>query len=129
MKCGLKITGLVLLLGGLTSLGGCVYPAYYQRSGVVYSDDAQYSRGNAAVDADDDAGYYYAAPGYGYYNGYYNPWWGYGPFIGLGFYGSYGGGHGYRGPWRGSYYHHGGSWGGHASTHGGSAHGAPSGHH
>lgn len=129
MKRGIRITGLVLLLGLFTALGGCVYPAYYQRPGVVYSDDGQYRGGNAAVDAYDDDGYvdgYYASPGY-----YYNPWWGYGPYIGLGFYGSYwggwGGGHrgGYHGPWRGGY--HGGV------AHGGAHMSAPShgggGHH
>jgi len=102
MKRGIRITGLVLLLGLFTALGGCVYPAYYQRPGVVYNDDGQYRGGNAAVDAYDydDADYY--APGY-----YYNPWWGYGPYIGLGFYGSYwccGGHRGYHGPWRGGYH-------------------------
>jgi hypothetical protein len=127
----MRVTGLVLALALLTGLGGCVYPAYYGRPGVVYSDQAGYAgNGNAVVDYDDDADYGYASPGY-----YYSPgWYGYGygwPYVGLGFYGGYWGGRGgYRGPWRGGYYHHGGGgWGGHGGSHGGSSGGHSSGGH
>ncbi len=141
MKRGMKILGTSLLLGALTALGGCVYPpAYYQRTGVVYSDDGQYGRGNAAVDANDDDGYYYAPDYYapGYYD---NPWWGYGPYFGLGL-GFYGGGyccgHHHRGPWRHGYdgghgghsgYGGRGGYGAHGGAHSGSAGHGGGGHH
>lgn len=66
---------ILLAAGVLLGLSGCVYtPGYYARPGVSYDD-----------------GYYYA-PGY-----YANPWccYGYGPWIGLDFYGGYYH-HGYR---------------------------------
>jgi hypothetical protein len=98
MTRAIKFVGIATLLGAGMALGGCVYdPAYYHRTGVVYSD------GNAAVDYDDS---YYSAPDYYYSPGYYGPYWGpyYGwgwPYVSLGFYGSYYGGyhHGYRGPY------------------------------
>lgn len=124
MRRAMKIIGTVLLLGTLTALGACVYPpAYYQRTGVAYSDEGPYA-GNAAVDAYDDADPYYA-PGY-----YYDPWWGYGPYFGLGL-GFYGGGyccrgHHYHGPWRHGY---GGRYGGgHTMAHGGGVHSGSAGH-
>lgn len=69
-----KRTILLLLLAILVSLAGCVmYPAYYPY----------------------DTGYYYAP----YYPSYY-----YGPYLsvpyGVDFYGSFGGHHGYGGPYR-----------------------------
>ena len=115
-----RVLGLVLVTGLLASLGGCVYPAY-QRPSVVYDDGTV---GGDSYDGDYaySSGYvpnYYAGYGYGY--GYYDPWYyGYGPFIGLGFYGSYrfggfhhGYGHGYGG--HGS---HGSSSGSSGSHHG-----------
>jgi hypothetical protein len=150
MKSGIKIGAMLLSVGAMTALGGCVYPAgYYQRTGVVYGDGGgpAYGGGNAAVDTQDDyaypadvgygAGYYGydAGPWYGYGYGY-----GYGPVIGLGFYGGgyWGGGRGYRGPWRGGGGHYGygghGGWGGHGGVahssggHASSGHGG-GGHH
>lgn len=121
MTRAIKLAGIAAMLGASMALGGCVYdPAYYHRTGVVYSD------GNAAVDYNDG---YYSAPDYygpGYYgSGYYGPYWGpyYGwgwPSVSLGFYGGYYGyHHGYRGP----YHPH--SWSGRTS---GSVH-TPSPHH
>jgi hypothetical protein len=114
-----RLTGLVLAAGLLASLGGCYYPAY-QRPGVVY-DDGTAVRGDVVTrDYDYDDGYYYAPAYYGGYGyGYYDPWYyGYGgPFIGLGFYGSYGHRwHGGHGNW------HGGSHDWHGSHSGGSTH-------
>ena len=98
---------ILLAVGALLALGGCVYsPGYYARPGVVYDDG---TTDYAPVDG--YAGGYYA-PGY-YYS---DPWCCYGsawPWFGGGVYGSfyYGG----RGHWRG----------GHGGWHGGNTHAAP----
>lgn len=136
MKRAVRTVGMLGSLALAMALGGCIYdPAYYHRSGVVYSDGMAVGGapvdGNAVVDADDDVGYAYAAPGYYYGPGYYGSgYYGYGwPYVGLGLgfgfgYGGYGHGHGgYHGPWRhgGGYYPHGG-WAGRGG--GGSGHGS-----
>lgn len=90
--------GILLAVGALLALGGCVYtPGYYSRPGVVYDD--------GAADYPPAAGYDdgYPAPGY-----YADPWCCYGsvwPWVGLNFYGGYySGGRGWHGGhrWRGS---------------------------
>jgi hypothetical protein len=110
-----RLMGLVLAASMLTMLGGCVYgPGYYQRPGVAYDDGTSVGGANVG-----DYDYAYA-PGYyapGYYAGYYDPWccygYGYGPFLGFGFYCNY-------------YFHgHGGFRGG--PGHGGGPHGGPHG--
>ena len=115
-----RLVGLILAAGVLGTLGGCVYPAY-ERPGVVYDDGAVVGRGSSYYDDDYGYGYGYArAPAY--YAGYYDPWYyGYGgPWLGLGFYGSYySGGHHH-----GGYYHH----GSHNYSHG-SHSGSGSNHH
>lgn len=98
---------ILLAVGALLALGGCVYsPGYYARPGVVYDDGtADYAPVDAYV-----GGYY--APGY-YYS---DPWCCYGsawPWFGGGVYGSYY--YGGRGHWRG----------GHGGWHGGNTHAAP----
>ena len=119
MKRAIRIAGVAALLGAGFALGGCVYdPAYYHRTGAVYSS------GNAAVDYDD--GYYYSSPDYYYpadygpgpYWGPYSGGWGW-PYVSLGFYGSY---YGHHHGYRGSYYPH--SWSGRSG-----GHAAPPHHH
>jgi len=74
MKRAIRIAGVAALLGAGFALGGCVYdPAYYHRTGAVYSS------GNAAVDYDD--GYYYSSPDY-YYPADYGPGPYWGPYYG-----------------------------------------------
>ena len=116
-----RVMGLVLAACAFATLGGCVYgPGYYQRPGVVYDDGATVGY---------ETGYAYA-PGYRGYA--YDPWYGgygygYGPWFGLGFSGSYyfGGhhGHGHDGG------HHGGNWHGGDHHSGGSHNGSHNGHH
>lgn len=116
-----RVMSLVLAACAFATLGGCVYgPGYYQRPGVVYDDGATVGY---------DSGYAYA-PGYRGYA--YDPWYGgygygYGPWFGLGFSGSYyfGGhhGHGHDGG------HHGGNWHGGDHHSGGSHDGSHGGHH
>ena len=96
MKYPFRAATLMLAVGLIASVGGCVY--YPVRSGVIYDG----RNGNAVVDYDDSA---VIGPGPGYVDyGYYNPYWygpgwyGYGgPAVSLGFYGGY---------WGGGYYHH-----------------------
>jgi hypothetical protein len=110
-----------LAAGVLLTLGGCVYgPGYYQRPGVVYDNGSA-----TGAYYDDDYGPGYAGPAYypGYYYGpsyAYDPWCCYGwPWgVGLGFYGYYGGHHG----WHDGGHHGGGTWHGHSG-------GSHSGHH
>ena len=113
-----RLIGLVLAAGLLAMLGGCVYQPYRAPS-VVY-DDGTVVGGGAVVGDDGYGGYGYAyAPAY--YAGYYNPWCCYaGPWIGIGFYGSYYYGHGhYHGPYNGGWYggSHGGGWHGGGGGH------------
>jgi len=109
MKRPIQLLAIASVLGAAACLSGCIYdPAYYHRTGVVYSS------GNAAVDYDDDynrapAGYYY--PSYSYYGPYSGAYYGYGygwgwPLVSLGFYGSYYNHHGYRGGYHGGHHPH-----------------------
>ena len=101
-----RLTASIILCACLGFLGGCYYPYYYQRPGVVYDD------GTSAYA--DGYGYYgapgYYAPGY-YYGAPYAPYPYYGwawPWIGFGFSYYYGGGHyhggGYHGGWHGGHH-------------------------
>jgi len=119
-----RLTSLVLMAGLLATLGGCVYPETYHRPSVVYDDGTVVGGDRYGYDYGYDYGYRYAPA---YYSGYYDPWYyGYGgPWIGLGFYGSYSyGGHHHHGNYgHGSHGSHGGDHGSHGSHGGGSHHG------
>jgi len=124
MKRAIKLVGVAALLGAGIVLSGCVYdPAYYHRTGVVYSD------GNAAVDHDDsyyDDRYYYSSGYYdpAYYGPYWGPYYGWGwPYVSLGFYGTWYGHHGYHG--HGPYHPHTGV----GRSYGGGRSAPPSSHH
>ena len=100
-----RLLSLILLAASLTALGGCYYP-YYTHEGVAYDDGTR-----VATYRDYDYDPYYAP--YPAYYGYYDPWYYGGPWIGLGFYGSYYGGHHHHGSYHhtsttttGGYHHH-----------------------
>ena len=107
-----RLPRIALAALALALLGGCYYPGYYARPGVVY-DDGRVASGPAYSDDGYYAspGYYagpsYYGPSYYYGPGYYDPWWPLG--VGIGFYGGY---------YYGGHYGHGGH-GGHGGGHGG----------